>query len=147
MLSKLLFYKLIKDSSGVIHLCNHSLRLNSRSGGMHYFILLLPARPLAGLIVKVDPTPVNLPDFCRGWLLPISLFLYIRYVVQHLRYFLLLASQLCMIWIIYWGLRSVLEGSFGCFVSPTFLEGGTKWYVELEGSLWLTWSAGYVPIF
>ena len=88
-----------------------------------------------------------------------GIFSFIRYIVQHLRYFIFLDSNPCPIWTPLWlarfsfthylvGPLSALEGSpFNCPVFPTSLEGDPQWSGELDVCSHVTWSWVFVLIF
>ena len=80
-------------------------------GRSAYFFLRLLARPFLGSVGEVDsPHVFFLPIL--AWLVSVHYFFVLQGVSQKLGYLIALASQLCPIWTIAWGIRSVLEGPF-----------------------------------
>ena len=73
---------------------------------------MIASAALLGVVGKADSPPVEfLPAPWRGWLLPIG-FLIFQDVLQHLGYFLVMASQICLICKITRGIRSDIESPF-----------------------------------
>ena len=101
------------------------------SGGLNYLILSLPVRPFSGLVGEATPPPINftLPLLRPAYAL--DFFIFTRFVVKHLGSFLLLASKPCLIWKVSWGIRSTLEGPFGCFICWLFWRGLQSGQVNL----------------
>ena len=66
---------------------------------------------------------------------------------QKVWYLLLLDSQLCLIWTVSHGIRSVIEGRFYCFMFTTILDGVPKFSGEHYGQFTHNLFWNYVPIF
>ena len=91
-----------------------------------FFVLRLPAQNLLGLVGKAAYPPIFTWYVYHGWHIPI------RFYFSFIRFsptpwiFLALASQRCMIWIVSWGLRYVLEGFPLTFCLCYVFRGGSK---------------------
>ena len=92
---------------------------------LHYLILRLPVRPFSGLVGEPPPPdPKVYPPSGADGFFP-GIFSFTRCIFQRLGYLFYLATHTCSFHTISQGLRSVIEGPFGCFLFRRF-EGGSK---------------------
>ena len=107
----LLFRNLFKKILGSCAHVFYSLQLTLRSDGLHYLSFACLYGPSRGRSARWLVLPfVSCQDW-HSWL-SAHCYLFLQGVSHHLRYFLSLDSQPCLIWTFNRGIRSDLEGPF-----------------------------------
>ena len=108
------------------------------SNGLHQLILRLPARPYLGLVDEAASFPVwFLPRL--AWFASDHYFLFYKVYLNTMDFLFALASQPCLILTFTWEICSILDCTFHCSISLTFLERVPKWSGNFYDHSYVSW--------